>query len=73
MYPKDKLLWLIEQSGVTQAQAAELIAQETKRPCSVRSVRAWLAASDKSSARPCPTWAVSALETRLLFLNRIAR
>ncbi|MNR15759.1 hypothetical protein D3C85_1323150 [compost metagenome] len=71
MYPKDKLLWLIEQSGVTQAQAAELIAQETKRPCSVRSVRAWLAAPDKSSARTCPAWAVNALETRLLFLKII--
>lgn len=35
MHPKDKLLWLIEQSGITQARAAELIAQETKRPCSV--------------------------------------
>jgi len=73
MYPKEKLLWLIEQSGVTQARAAELIAQETKRPCSVRSVRAWLAASDKSSARTCPAWAVIALEARLLFLKMIAR
>ncbi len=71
MYPKDKLLWLIEQSGVTQARAAELIAQETKRPCSVRSVRAWLADSDKSSARTCPEWASNALESRLRFLKMI--
>ncbi|MNC30506.1 hypothetical protein D3C75_787920 [compost metagenome] len=72
MYSKDKLLWLIDKSGVTQAQAAELIAQETKRPCSARSVRAWLADSEKTSARTCPAWAVNALETRLRFLKMIA-
>lgn len=72
MCPKDKLLWLIEQAGVTQARAAELIAQETKRPCSVRSVRAWLADSDKPSARTCPEWAVDALASRLRFLKMIA-
>lgn len=71
MLHKDKLLWLIEQADITQAQAAELIAQETKRPCSVRSVRAWLTDSKKISARPCPEWAINALESRLRFFKKI--
>ncbi|MGY2199464.1 hypothetical protein [Pseudomonas gingeri] len=72
MLHKDKLLWLIERAGITQARAAELIAQETKRPCSVRSVRAWLADPAKTSARTCPEWAINALESRLRFLKMIA-
>ncbi|WP_455233327.1 hypothetical protein [Geopseudomonas aromaticivorans] len=62
---------LIDQAGITQARAADLIAEETKRPCSVRSVRAWLADADKTSARPCPEWAVSALRDRLRALGVI--
>lgn len=62
---------LIEKADITQAEAAKMIADETKRPCSVRSVRAWLAESDLQSARPCPEWAVQALESRLRALEKI--
>lgn len=63
---QEKLRALIEQAGITQDQAAELIAKQTKRPCSVRTVRAWLADKGKSSARPCQEWGVQALESQLL-------
>lgn len=56
---------LLEKANVSQSKAAALIAEETKRPCSVRSVRAWLADSSLPSARPCPEWAVQILTARL--------
>jgi hypothetical protein len=62
---KDALVFLIFKARITQEEAARLIAQETKRPCSVRAVRSWLADPEKPSARPCPEWAVRALEERL--------
>ncbi|EMA2592567.1 hypothetical protein [Pseudomonas aeruginosa] len=62
---------LIEKTDITQAEAAKMIAEETKRPCSVRSVRAWLAEAELQSARPCPEWAVQALESRLRTLGKI--
>lgn len=36
------------------------------RPCSLRTVQAWLAKPGKPSARHCPDWALAALEARLL-------
>lgn len=62
---------LCQDAGITQSRAAELIAEHTMRPCSVRTVRAWLADPELSSARPCPDWAVLALESRLKFLKLI--
>lgn len=56
---------LIEQHNVTQAAAAEAIAKVTMRPCSERTVRAWLADDSLPSARPCPEWAVNALTKAL--------
>ena len=50
-------------------QAAELIAEQTGRPCSMRTVRAWLNDPESSSWRPCPDWAVLALETKILTLQ----
>lgn len=52
---------LLKQHDLTQAKAADLIAKVTMRPCSPRTVRAWLSSSDLPSARPCPDWAVKAL------------
>ena len=72
MLHQNALAALIDQADITQAKAAEMIAEETKRPCSVRSVRAWLADADKTSARPCPQWAVNALRDRLKTLGKIA-
>ena len=54
---------------LTQKQAAELIAEQTGRPCSMRTVRAWLIDPESSSWRPCPDWAVLALETKILTLQ----
>ena len=56
---------LLVDRGLTQADSAALICQYTKRPCSVRAVRSWLNDPDKPSSRPCPDWAVEALEQAL--------
>jgi hypothetical protein len=72
MTNQDKLRDLCSRAAITQEDAANLIAEHTKRPCSVRSVRAWLADPSKTSARPCPDWAVLALESKLKRHKRIA-
>ncbi|RZI60590.1 MAG: hypothetical protein EOP14_00500 [Pseudomonas sp.] len=61
MSNQESYLRLLSESGLTQAQSAELITAVTQRPCSVRTVRSWLADSTKPSARPCPDWAIAAL------------
>lgn len=53
---------LLEQHSITQDKAAEMVAFATKRPCSVRAVRSWLASDDAKSKRPCPDWALAALQ-----------
>jgi hypothetical protein len=60
---------LLTEAGITQLKAAELIAEQTGRPCSVRSVRSWLNSPDSAAWRPCPEYAVLALQTRLLTLR----
>jgi hypothetical protein len=60
---------LLDRSGITQTRAADLIAEQTGRPCSVRSVRAWLAPADRPSARPCPEWSVTALDRAIAALK----
>jgi len=62
---------LLDKSEITQERAAQLIAEQTMRPCSVRSVRSWLADPELPSARGCPEWAVLALETRLKLLKML--
>ncbi|HEK2843877.1 hypothetical protein NOM68_06550 [Proteus mirabilis] len=54
-------LALLADNGLTQAKAAYLICEYTRRPCSVRTVRSWINDPEKSSSRPCPDWAVEAL------------
>lgn len=71
MVNRDRLLRLIEDAKITQLRAAELIGEQTMRPCSARAVRAWLAEPSLASARPCPDWAVLALEVRLKYLKLI--
>lgn len=61
MSNRERLKLLLEEAGITQLRASELIAETTTVPCSVRSVRAWLAEPNKPSARTCPDWAVLAL------------
>jgi hypothetical protein len=52
-------------------KSASLIAEQTQRPCAPRTVRAWLADPATPSARPCPDWAVEALERRLKKLKKV--
>lgn len=71
MTNRDKYLLLLKQGSVTQVASADMIAEQTQRPCSPRTVRAWLAAPETPSSRPCPDWAVDALERRLIYLKKI--
>lgn len=66
------LAWLIYAAGITQSDAATLIAKQTGRPCSPRSVRAWLADAALDSASPCPEWAVTALRRKLVATKKIS-
>jgi len=68
---QEKLSALIKRAGITRAEAARYIAEETKRPCSWRAVQSWLTAPSLSSARGCPDWAIINLETRLKHLKLI--
>jgi len=72
MTNRHKLLAMIAGANITRERAAQLIAEETKRPCSWRAVQSWIADPSLNSARPCPDWAINALETRLKFLSLIA-
>ncbi len=72
MTNRAKLQELIAKANITRERAAQVIAEETKRPCSWRAVQSWLADPELNSARPCPDWAINALETRLKFLSLIA-
>ncbi|WP_150609486.1 MULTISPECIES: hypothetical protein [Pandoraea] len=67
MSNRDRYRQLLIAHGLTQAESAVLICEQTQRPCSVRTVRSWLNDPDKASSRECPDWAVAALE------NAIAR
>lgn len=58
-------LALLADNGLTQAKAAYLICEYTRRPCSVRTVRSWVNDPDKPSSRNCPDWAVEALAEAL--------
>ncbi len=69
MMNQEKFRGLCKAAGITQEKAAQLIADQTMRPCSIRTVRAWLADPVLSSARDCPDWAVLALETKLKVLQ----
>lgn len=68
---REKLADLIRRSKITRAQAAQYISEETKRPCSWRSIQSWLSDASLSSARTCPDWAVNNLEARLKYLKCI--
>ncbi len=70
--PDNQQAWMIYAAGITQADAALLIAKQTGRPCSPRSVRAWLAAPALESASPCPEWAVAALRRKLVAIKKLS-
>lgn len=68
-----RLKKLIEESGITQRQAAIYIAQETKRPFSLRTLSAWLADEEILSKRHAQKWGVDALEARLKLKKELER
>lgn len=66
MTNRERYLALLKEYGISQGQSAEILSQETQRPCSVRSVRTWLNEPQRTSSRPCPDWAVDVLARALL-------
>ncbi len=69
MSNRERYQQLLMEHGLTQAESAALICEQTQRPCSVRAVRSWLNDPDKASSRACPDWAVTALENAILNRN----
>lgn len=53
---------ILNKYGLTQAQAAELITNESFRKVTPRAVRAWLSSFSAKTATPCPVWAIVALK-----------
>lgn len=45
--------------------AAALITEETKRPLSVDAIKSWTCDPTTKRARPCPDWAIEALQNKL--------
>lgn len=62
---RKKLKILILQARLTQHKTAEILAKKTGRPCSLRTVQAWLTDPGKPTSIPCPNWAVSELQSAL--------
>jgi hypothetical protein len=56
---------ILAKHGITQAQTAALITEETSRSIKVRTLRTWLANPEAVSAKPCPLWAIVALKKAL--------
>jgi hypothetical protein len=65
MNQTERLRRLISNAGITQKQAALYIAQETKRPFSLRTLSAWLADDSIQNKRAAQKWGADALEARL--------
>jgi hypothetical protein len=65
MTNREQLRHFLECADISQLRAAELLAAQMQRPCSVRTIRAWLADPTLPSARPCPDWALTLLRTIL--------
>lgn len=59
---RERFRQLLSENGITQAESAALICEQTQRPCSLRAVRSWLNDPGKASSRECPDWALGALE-----------
>lgn len=61
--PAQAFIALRKGLDMTQTEAAAAIAKRSMRPCALRTVQAWEAKADHKSARPCPPWAVTILQT----------
>ena len=62
---------LVSRANITLKRSAELISEQTMRPCALRTVQSWVASPESKSARPCPDWAVVALRAKLELLHLI--
>ena len=58
---RNKLLKILAEHKITQREAAELIKEESMRPCTERAIRTWVNDPEKPSSRPCPQWAIDVL------------
>lgn len=65
MTNRERYQAILKQYRLTQAASAALICQQTQRPCAVRTVKSWLNDPSKPSSRPCPDWAIAALQKAL--------
>ncbi|WP_158892466.1 MULTISPECIES: hypothetical protein [unclassified Pseudomonas] len=61
---------LLDAHSIKQGRAAEMIEFRTKSPCSIRTVRAWLADPEAKTALPCPDHALAALEHMISTIQR---
>jgi DNA-binding XRE family transcriptional regulator len=62
----EKLKMLRKCLGLTQPEAAQFFTDTTVRPCATRTIAAWEATDDLSSARVCPDWAVELLTRKAI-------
>lgn len=53
---------ILSKYGLTQAEAAALITNETGQSVGTRKIRSWLAGVSIPSSRKCPKWALTALK-----------
>lgn len=67
---RKRFLLLLEANNIKQRESAVLIAAVTQRPCKERTVRSWLNDPSKPSSRPCPDWALAALEKAIGYMER---
>jgi hypothetical protein len=66
---REKMKELCATAGSYPAAAA-LIAEATKRPLSVDAIKSWTCAPTTKRARPCPDWAIEALQNKLKTANK---
>lgn len=66
---REKFKALMKEHGIKQSQCAVLLEAVTQRPCSARAIRSWINDPEKESSRPCPDWAVSALERAIEYMK----
>lgn len=59
---REMFMQLLRYFGLTPKKAAELICIQTMRPCSVRAIKSWVSNPGKPGSKPCPEWAVKALQ-----------
>ncbi len=62
---RGKLRGMVEASGLSQRECADLIAEATGRPCAERTLRSWLASPEAATAIEPKPWALEALERGL--------